>query len=607
MRGICGWFSTTPGDDAEQTLRRMLSTSAAPDGSAILHPGPLASLAVYGATARPRVVVDDGFLLAVAGHPRASRSGTRSADLHELARSLRAGGREALADIGGDFALVTWDTRSQQGLMAVDRVGVHQLVYARQAGGLVFASTLDGLIGHPAVVRKLSSQGVFDYLYQHVSPGPRTIFDDQMRLEPGHCIAFGARGASEPQAYWSLRYTEGTGKPLPALKEEFIALLQASAREASEGADCGSFLSGGTDSSTVSGMLGRVSNRAARTFSIGFDVEGYDETEYARTAAKHFGTDHHEYYVTPADVVDSLPKMATSYDQPFGNASAIPTYHCAKFARSHGVTRLLAGDGGDELFGGNERYAKQHLLNLYQRVPAALRSGLIEPALLGSPFGGLPGVRKLRSYVEQAKPPMPRRYESYNLMLHLGAANVLTPEFLESVDIDHHRRLLETVHAPFAGASLVNQMLAIDLRFVMADGDLPKVMHMCSLADIDVTFPLFDDRLLEFSQHLPSDLKLRGTKLRWFFKEALKDFLPPAVITKKKHGFGLPVGAWLTGHRPLFDLAADSINLLRPRGIVRGEFIDELLSTKLREHPAYYGNMVWVLMVLGIWLDSRKM
>src|SRR5258706_5399178 len=151
--------------------------------------------------------------------------------------------------------------------------------------------------------------------------------------------------------------------------------------------------------------------------------------EYARIAAKHFGCEHHEYYVTPQDVVDAVPKIATSYDQPFGNASAIPTYYCARLAREHGVTRLLAGDGGDELFGGNERYAKHHLLGLYGNVPGPLRRHLIEPLLLATPgVRHVPLLRKLRSYVEQARPDMPQRYASYNLLMYLGHANVLTPE-----------------------------------------------------------------------------------------------------------------------------------------------------------------------------------
>jgi asparagine synthase (glutamine-hydrolysing) len=200
---------------------------------------------------------------------------------------------------------------------------------------------------------------------------------------------------------------------------------------------------------------------------------------------------------------------------------------------------------------------------------------------------------------------MPQRYESYNLLMHLGMGRIFAPEFLAQVDAGHPQRMLEEAHAPFASASLINQMLGIDLRFVLADGDLPKVTRMCELADVDVAFPLLDDRLVEFSRRLPADYKLRGTQLRWFFKDALADFLPPAVISKKKHGFGLPVGTWLTEHPALFDLAVDSIGLLRARGIVQPRFIDELINARLREHPAYFGTMVWVLMVLGIWLDSR--
>ena len=148
-------------------------------------------------------------------------------------------------------------------------------------------------------------------------------------------------------------------------------------------------------------------------------------------------------------------------------------------------------------------------------------------------------------------------------------------------------------------------MLGIDLRFTLADSDLPKVTRMCELAGVDVAFPMLDERVVEFSALLAPDMKLRGTKLRWFFKEALRDFLPPEVLSKEKHGFGLPVGAWLVGHKPLLDLATESIRSLARHDIVQPRFVDELLGSRLQEHPGYFGNMVWVLMMLGLWLDSR--
>ena len=608
MRGLCGWFSDRHHDVGDGTLRRMLAANHPPAVSADLRTTSQAGMAVFGTVARPLLIEHDGYFLALAGHPRVRNGERRSADPNELAQALRMHGKNALLGISGDFALAAWDARSRRGIVAIDRFGIHQLVYARVNGSLAFASTVDMLCGFPGVQRRLSNQGIYDYIFHHVSPGPGTVFVDLQRIPPGHCIEFGNGAEPQPSAYWTLQFTEDDGRDFAALKHEFLSLMQGAVKDAADGAETGAFLSGGTDSSTVSGMLARLGDRPARTFSIGFDVEGYDEMAYARIAAKHFGCEHHEYYVTAADVVDAVPKIAASYDQPFGNSSSIPTYYCARFAREHGVTRLLAGDGGDELFGGNERYAKHHLLGLYQRVPRSLRRALVEPFLLSAPgIQRVPLLRKLRSYVEQARPPMPQRYASYNLLMHLGNANVFTSDFLAAVDVEHPQELLAHAYAPHVDASLVNQMLAIDIRFILADGDLPKVTQMCQLAGVDVAFPILDERLLEFSRHLRADLKLRGTALRWFFKQALRDFIPPAVITKHKHGFGLPVGEWLVGHKPLRDLATSGIDLLRERGIVQPRFIDELTTKKLHEHPAYFGTMVWVLMMLGLWLDSRKL
>jgi asparagine synthase (glutamine-hydrolysing) len=191
------------------------------------------------------------------------------------------------------------------------------------------------------------------------------------------------------------------------------------------------------------------------------------------------------------------------------------------------------------------------------------------------------------------------------LLNYLGAENVFEPDFLHAVDRTRPRRLLEEAHRPYARASLVDQMLGIDLRFTLADNDLPKVTQMCELAGIDVAFPLLDERLVDFSARLPPDYKLRGSQLRWFFKEALRDFLPAEIIAKQKHGFGLPVGDWLAGHAPLRRLAAASINSLQRHRFVRPAFIDELMGARMTEHPKYFGSMVWLLMILGLWLDSR--
>lgn len=606
--GVCGSFSPRPTPDQDAVLRRMLAAPGGlPVGAAIKHCGG-ASIGAFGTASEPALIGHDGMVLAFVGHPRLRTARGWSTDPIAIAEAIGAEGPAALSAVGGDFALAAWDGAKSRGLLAIDRIGIRQLVYARIDDGLAFASTLDALLHHPGVKRELSHQAVFDYLYFHVCPGPQTIYRGLYRVPPAHFVEFGPGMSAQPRPYWSMRFTEDSRDDFASLKDRFVVLVQNAVATAAEGAPCGAFLSGGTDSSTVSGMLGRTTRARAQTFTIGFDAAGYDEMSYARVAARHFDCDHHEYYVTPADVVAAAPRIAAHYDQPFGNASAIPAFYCAALAREHGVQRLLAGDGGDELFGGNERYAKQHVLGLYRRLPAGIRASLIEPLVLSTPLvKALPGLRKLHSYVQQASTDMPQRYESHNLLTHLAPENVLAPEFLASIDRNHPHELMREAHAPYAGCSLINQMLGIDLRFTLADNDLPKVTRTCELAGLDVAFPLLDEGVVDFSAQLPAEMKLRGTRLRWFFKEALRGFLPPEIIAKRKHGFGLPVGAWLTSHAPLRALARDGMDIVRQRRIVDAHFVDELDRRLLDQHPAYYGTLIWVLMMLGLWLDSRRL
>lgn len=601
MSGICGIFSGADGADTSALLQPMLTASDPVRRSSG------AGVGLYGQPVVATLVQHDNILVAWVGHPRLRSPHGWSTESAAVVQALATEGPKGLASIGGDFAIAVWDARRLRGFLAIDRIGIRTLVYARVGEALAFASAADPIVRIPSVDAEVSPQAVYDYLYYHVCPGPQTIYRSIRRLPPGHVLEFGAGIDAQPRPYWSMRFQESPDADVAALTQRFKGLLRGAVAVAADGVHCGAFLSGGTDSSTVSGILKSVAGTPAPAFSIGFDAAGYDEMHYARTAARHFGCEHHEYYVTPQDVVEAAPKIAAFYDQPFGNASAVPVYYCAKLARERGVQRLLAGDGGDELFGGNERYATQQVLGWYQHLPRSLRKAVLEPLILHTPLlRTVPLARKAYRYVEQASQPMPWRYESHNLLAHLGAERVLEPDFLAGVDRRHPQVLLAEAYAPYADCSLINQMLGIDLRFTLADSDLPKVTRMCELAGVDVAFPLLDEEIIEFSAQLPAQLKLRGTRLRWFFKEALRDFLPPEVISKSKHGFGLPVGAWLMTHRPLFDLASEAMAGLRQRRIVRAEFIDELRDRLLPMHPAYYGTMMWVLMMLGLWLVRRR-
>lgn len=537
------------------------------------------------------------------GDARIAKLAREQGDAVAWRAALTQGAARAAAGVEGDFAVGVTDEAGRS-FMAVDRFAVHSLCYRIIDGRLHFAARADELAALPPAAA-IAPQAIFDYLYFHVIPSPRTIFQGVHRLPPAHYAWFD-RGQLTVAPYWVPEFCEDPRPDFKSLAAEFRQLVRNAVASQLDGSKPACFLSGGTDSSTVAGMLSELTGGRAATYSIGFEAEGYDEMQFARIAAKRFGTEHHEYYVTPDDLVRSIPAVAAHYDQPFGNSSVLPAFYCAKMARDNGVTRLLAGDGGDELFGGNTRYAKQRIFGWYDGVPAALRSGVLEPLLERTPLGTLPLARKGRSYIEQAKVPLPDRMQMYNLLLRLDAAQVFTPDFLAQVDTADPLRQQRAVWQQVPSASALNRMLAYDWRYTLAEADLPKVCGSTHLAGMQVAFPFLDAPLVDFSLRLPSEYKLKGLKLRWFFKEALRGFLPDEILTKKKQGFGLPFGVWANRHSGLRSFAAESLQALSERGIVRPIFINELLDQHLAAHPGYYGEMVWILMMLAQWLEQHE-
>ena len=510
------------------------------------------------------------------------------------------GPEQACLRVHGDYA-VALPLDDGRVMMAVDRFAIRSLCWRLAGDTLHYGARADALAAL-APGADIDAQAIFHYLYFHVIPSPRTVFQGVMRLPAGHLLLWQPGQRPEPRPYWTPEFTEPRQASFADSRRQFRDLLQQAVATELDGTQPACFLSGGTDSSTVAGMVGMASGQVAHTYSIGFEAEGYDEMAFARIAARHFGTQHHEYYVTPDDLVRSVPEVAASYDQPFGNSSVLPAYYCARMARDNGATRLLAGDGGDELFGGNSRYAKQRIFGWYGQVPGPLRKGLLEPVLQQSPVGGLPLLRKGRSYIEQARVPMPDRLQPYNLLLRQGLAEIFTADFLARVDTQAPLQQQREVWAAPQRADALNRALAFDWRFTLAEADLPKVCGSTALAGVAVGFPMLDTRLLEFSMQLPVHFKLKGLKLRWFFKEALRGFLPDEILTKKKQGFGLPFGVWALRHDGLRAMAQDSLRSLAGRNIVRPDYTDRLLTQRLPEHPGYYGEMVWILMMLEQWL-----
>ena len=307
------------------------------------------------------------------------------------------------------------------------------------------------------------------------------------------------------------------------------------------------------------------------------------------------------------DIADALPLIARAYDEPFGNSSALPAYHCARFARESGMDHLLAGDGGDELFAGNSRYVRQRFFQRYELLPKSLRRSLIEPALAKLRAVGSAPIRKARNYVERASIPLPHRLELWNLMYRLGPTNVLDPDFLAEVDLGHPARMMDEVWAAAPCSDAVNKMLFYDWQYTLADNDLRKVETMAELAGVRVSYPMLDPRVIDVANRVPPSVMLPGSKLRHFYKQAMSGFLPDEIINKPKHGFGLPFGLWLQDSSKLRELIFGNLRDLQARHIVHPDLLDRLLHLHGQEDAEYYGVFVWVLAMFEQWLQEQRL
>ena len=552
-----------------------------------------------------------GGVAIIAGYPRFRDSELTGVALAQGNSAALARGYEQYAEgiftrLLGSFCCAVIDTAADRVLLGIDRLGQHSMYYHASDGALAFGSFASGALVSSEDEPQLLEQGVYNYVYFHMVPSPGTVYRDLHKLPAAHYLDYRG-GKAQRVNYWCPRFSDSTQtQSFDALAQQLRTRLRSSVENCLPSAGkVGAFLSGGLDSSTVVGMFSELREGQATAYSIGFAAEGYDEMAFARITARHFGVELNEYYVTPEDVVDALPTIATSYDEPFGNSSALPAYFCAKMAADDGVQTLLAGDGGDEFFGGNERYLKQRVFEYYAKVPALLRKGLIDPLVNGMP-SGVPLAAKAQSYIAQANTPLPDRLQSYNFLHRHAAAEIFPDEVLRAVDTALPLDLLRSIYQRPEPASSLNRMLYLDWQITLADNDLRKVSHMCALAGVDVVYPMLDDELVEFSCEVPSAWKIKGNDLRHFYKESLKGWLPRETIEKTKQGFGLPFGVWMRNYQPLRELAYDNLLKLKNRRLIKPAFIDKAIEMHQSEHAAYYGELVWILTVFELWMQGHS-
>lgn len=506
-------------------------------------------------------------------------------------------GEQFVERLEGMFALAVWDRRALRLILARDRMGKKPLLYQERDGELVFASEHQALLAGLTPRPQPDPNALRMYLRLGYVPAPHDAFAGVRKLLPGHLFVWEA-GISRAVQYWALPL----GRTLSLSEDEAecqlrVLLERAVARRLIADVPLGAFLSGGIDSSAVVATMARLSTRV-KTFSIGFEDAAYTELPHARRIAERFSTDHHEFTVRPLEA-DIVPLLVRHYGEPYADSSAIPTYHLARLTRQH-VTVALAGDGGDELFAGYDRYFAARVAAALDRIPRVVREvafGSVARVLSRSSSPKTLASRALR-YSQAAVSTPRQRYLVWAGIFHpIQLRKLLAADFAALTDAAEHE--LDGSDDAFV-SDPVAAAQALDLRFYLPDDLLVKVDIASMANSLEVRAPFLDRELVEFAVQLPSNMKLRGRQTKYLLKRAMAGVLPIENTHRPKQGFSVPLGAWLRNElRPLTEEL-----LLSQRGRERGYFRAEVVTRLVKEHMevrADHGARLWALMMLEMW------
>ena len=516
-----------------------------------------------------------------------------SSDTESIVHAYEQWGEDAFRRLRGMFGIALWDQSTRTLLLARDRAGQKPLHYTERGGRLHFASEIKSLLAAGAVEPRLDLASLDHYLAFLYAPPERSIFEGVRKLPPGHFLRW-RDGRSEVVRYWQIAADETfTGSEEDAVAELSTVLRDAVSSHMMSDVPLGAFLSGGVDSSAVVGMMAQASSRPVKTFSIGFDDPEFDELEHARTVAQHFGTDHHEFIVKP-DGLSILDDLIAHFDEPFADSSAIPTWYVSEIARRH-VTVVLSGDGGDELFGGYDRYLPHPRVAAFDRAPLP---GLRAAAALAWPL--LPHGTRGKNFLRHVAKDAAGRYldsitffqpDERAAMYAAGAREALASG-AEATLWRHFERFSALPHD--------SRMMRFDFETYLPEDVLTKVDRMSMAHSIETRVPLLDNRVIDFAASLPSRFKIQQGRRKHVLKEALRPLLPQGILDRRKQGFGVPLGNWFRGG--LTDLFSDVLE--SPRARQRGYFEPAFVSRLVREQLSGQRDhtlRLWQLTVFELW------
>jgi asparagine synthase (glutamine-hydrolysing) len=615
MCGICGVYNAQSGEPvSEQLIEHMthLISHRGPDDSGVYLDGPVglgfARLSIIDLDSGHQPmsnetediwIVFNGEIwnyqvlrkeLIEKGHQFRS-----NCDTETIVHAYEEYGVDCIARLHGMFGFAIWDGSRRRLLLARDRAGKKPLYYTRVNSNLIFASEIKSLLCYPGVKRQVDLQALGDFLSVRYVPGPATLFANIYKVQPGHWLLY-ENDTIQEKCYWDFTFGETEHRPV----EEYIQGIRQHVHRAVEermmaDVPVGALLSGGVDSSIITGTMSQLTSQPVKTFAVGFDVPGYSELPYARVVAHHFGTEHHELLVKCSDLSAYWPLLTWHRDEPVSEPSDLGVYLISRLARKH-VKVVLSGEGGDELFAGYPKYIVDWLARYYHLLPAPIRNQVIMPFLEHLPYG----MRKLKLAATALSQPAPQRWINwfgiFNGPLKEG---VLSSSAKAGIDLDSSRIFRGWLEKNPQRDDL-SSMLYLDTKIWLPDNLLMKGDKMTMAASLEARIPLLDYKLIEYAASIPSNIKIKPFKAKYLFKRAFTDFLPETILTRKKMGFNVPTGIWFReGQRNLLMRLLLS-ERARGRDYLNNAFVARLVRDHLEGRTNYQAQL-FILASLELW------
>jgi asparagine synthase (glutamine-hydrolysing) len=534
--------------------------------------------------------------LSARGHQFKTKSDTET-----IVHAYEEYGTDCMRDFRGMFAFAIWDRRRKRLLLVRDRLGIKPVYYYAGKDFFAFASEIKALLQHPQVPREVDRQEIDLYLPLRYVPGPRTMFKNIFKLQPGHWMLVDENGI-RVQKYWDLEYPQDHSRGEQTLLEEFEHLLEESVklRLISE-VPLGLFLSGGLDSSAMLAMMSRITGgQRIKTFSVGYEATGAsasatertNEFVYAQQAAAHFGAEHHEFRVGVNDFRDAIETMVSHLDEPMADPTCIPLYFISKLARRH-ITVVLSGEGADETMAGYTVYRKMLAVEKMRE-----RLGPLAPSL--GALAAFPIGDRARAYARRMRTGIDGHYRGVVKGLSLETRLALT----DGKRVQKAEGRLDEIFGAYfkrvETASPLNQMLYVDTKVWLPDDLLLKADKVTMATGVELRVPFLDHKLVEFIATLPQSLKIREHKGKWILREIMGNQLPPTILNRPKKGFATPTSSWL--RYELKDFVHDT--LLAPNAACRDFFNPQAVQDIVSQYEQgkFSGHQeVWSLIIFEFW------